>query len=159
MRTASLLLVAIVLLLPACATVDALLGSGPRPSAALHGVSIGQATLSAVGLDFEVEVTNPYDVPLPLVNLEYKVRSASASLLDGSADLQGTIPARQSKVLTLPAQVSLPDVILFVGGLHPGDKVPYSADVTLSVDTPVLGRLGIPLGKSGELQLPWIPGL
>jgi LEA14-like dessication related protein len=157
MRTAAILLV-MILLLPACATVDALLGSGPRPSAALKGVSIGQATLSAVGLDFEVEVTNPYDVPLPLVNLEYKVRSSSASLLDGAADLQGTIPARQSKVLTLPAQVSLPDIIMFVGNLRPGQTVPYSADVTLSVDTPVLGRLPIPLGKSGEMKIPWLPG-
>jgi hypothetical protein len=154
-----LLLAGLALALPACNTLDALMGSGPRPSAALRGVRFGDLSFTKVGLDFDVEVTNPYEVPLPLVNLDYGLRTGTSQVLKGAAPLQGTIPAGQSKVLTLPAEVSILDVIKFAEGLRPGASVPYSADATLSVDAPVIGRIPIPLTKQGELRIPSLPGL
>lgn len=145
--------------LPACSTVDALLGSGPRPSAALRGVSFGDLSFTGVGLDFDVEVTNPYEVPLPLVDLAYSLTSGRQRILKGAADLQGTIPALSSKVLTLPVEVSFADVLGFAEGARPGATIPYDAAAELSVDAPLLGRIPIPLGKKGELRLPLIPGL
>jgi LEA14-like dessication related protein len=147
------------LALAGCNTLDALMGSGPRPSASLRGVRFGELSFSRVGLDFDVEVTNPYEVPLPLVNLEYGLTTGRSQVLKGAAPLQGTIPAGQSKVLTLPAEVSILDVIRFVEGLRPGASVPYSADATLSVDAPVLGKIPIPLAKQGEIRIPSLPGL
>ena len=158
MRTLAASLV-LLLVVPACSSVDALLGSGPRPSASLRGVSFGDLSLTSVGLDFNVEVTNPYDVPLPLLNLAYSLASGQQRVLKGAADLQGTIPARKSKVLTLPVELSFADVLDFAQGVRPGAAIPYEADVELSVDAPILGRIPIPLGKRGEIRLPFIPGL
>ncbi|MCU0726477.1 MAG: LEA type 2 family protein, partial [Planctomycetes bacterium] len=143
----------------ACNTLDALMGSGPKPTASLKGVRFGDLSFSKVGLDFDVEVTNPYEVPLPLLNLDYGLTTGRSQVLKGAAPLQGTIPAGQSKLLTLPAEVSILEVIRFVEGLRPGASVPYSADATLSVDAPILGKIPIPLTKQGELRIPSLPGL
>ena len=42
-------------------------------------------------------------------------------------------------------------------GVRPGSEVPYRADLALSVDTPVLGVMSLPLKKEGQLVLPSIP--
>lgn len=157
MRLATLALA--LLVLASCSTVEGLLGSGPKPSASLKGVSFGDVSFPNVGLNFDVEVTNPYDIALPLVNLEYGLTAGSSKMLSGAADLQGTIPARQAKTLTLPVRVSILDVVNFAKGVRPGNPIPYSADGKLFVDAPVLGKIGIPIGKQGELRVPSVPGL
>lgn len=37
-----------------------------------------------------------------------------------------------------------------------GSKIPYKADVGLSVDTPALGMLRLPLKKEGEVVIPTV---
>jgi hypothetical protein len=148
-----------VLALTSCSTVDSLLGSGPKPSASLEGVRFGDVSFPNVGLEFDVSVTNPYDIALPLVNLEYGLTAGSSKVLSDAAPLQGTIPAHQAKTLTLPVSVSILDVVNFTKGVRPGNPIPYSADGKLYVDAPVLGKIGIPIGKSGELSVPSVPGL
>lgn len=39
-----------------------------------------------------------------------------------------------------------------------GSKIPYSAELGLSVDTPALGLIRLPLKKEGELVLPTVSG-
>ncbi len=41
--------------------------------------------------------------------------------------------------------------------IQPGSKIPYKADVGLSVDTQALGQIRLPLNKTGELTTPTIP--
>lgn len=41
--------------------------------------------------------------------------------------------------------------------IRPGSKIPYKADVGLSVDTQALGQIRLPLNKTGELTTPTIP--
>ncbi len=159
-RTLTLaLLAAASVMLTGCATMQSMLEQAPKPTASLKGVHFDKVSFTSVGLSFDVDVNNPYDVPLPLTNLDYNLSSGASKLLKGSAGLQGTIPAKASKSVTLPVSVSILDVVNFARGTRAGTTIPYVADVKLGVTAPGLGAMAIPIGKSGEIAIPAVPGL
>lgn len=128
-----------------------------KPTASLKAVSFENITLKSATLLFDVEVQNPYPVALPLLNMDYALATGANKLLSGKADLQTTIPANDKKVVSLPATISYFDVAKAFMGIRPGSKIPYRADVGLSVDTQSLGQIRLPLNKTGELSAPAIP--
>ena len=48
------------------------------------------------------------------------------------------------------------DMLKALKGIRPGSKIPYKADLGLSVDAPVLGLIRLPLEKEGEIILPTV---
>jgi len=81
----------------------------------------------------------------------------NSKLFSGKADIEGTIPAGAKKSISLPVQINYLDVIKAFKGVGPGSKIPYKADVGLSVDAPALGVIRLPLNKTGEINVPAIP--
>ncbi len=128
-----------------------------KPTASLKGVSFENITLQSATLLFDVEIQNPYPAALPLLNMDYSLATGGNKLLSGRADLQRTIPANDKKVVSLPATISYLDLAKAFMGIRPGSKIPYNADVGLSVDTKALGQIRLPMNKSGELSAPAIP--
>jgi len=128
-----------------------------EPDARVTGVALRGFSLEDVTLAFDVEVTNPYSVPLPLVDLDYALSSGGAPFVSGQAALSGTVPAMSSRKVSLPATITYSRLLNALSGVRPGAVVPYAADLGLSVDAPVLGRLRIPLRKEGELPVPAVP--
>jgi LEA14-like dessication related protein len=140
-----------------CETLSEIVSSMDKPTADVVGASLRDLTLEGAGLDFDVEVRNPYAAALPLVNLEYGIASSGTPLVSGAAPLSGTIPAGGSRVVTLPAHVTFADALAALGGVRPGAVVPYEADLTLSIDAPGVGPIGLPLSHAGELPIPAVP--
>lgn len=130
-----------------------------KPTAALTGLKFDDITRQSALLLFDLEVENPYSVALPLTNLDYHLASSDQSLLTGAAELQSTIPAKSTKTVTLPAKIKYLDLVKAFQNVRPGAVVPYQADLGLSVDTPVLGAVRLPIRKNGELTVPEIPNL
>ena len=128
-----------------------------KPRANLAGIKIENVSLESASLLFDVEVENPYAVALPLVNIDYDMTGNSSKLFSGKADIEGTIPAGAKKSISLPVNISYLDVIKAFKGVGPGSKIPYKADVGLSVDAPALGVIRLPLNKTGEINVPAIP--
>jgi LEA14-like dessication related protein len=128
-----------------------------KPKATLQGFQIEDVGLDSATLLFDVKLDNPYPVALPLLNMDYAVDSGANKLFSGEADIQTTIPAKESKTISLPARVSYLDLVRAFKDIRPGTKIPYNADVGLSVDTPALGQLRLPLSKTGELDVPSVP--
>lgn len=114
-------------------------------------------TLDKVDLVFDVEVANPYSVNLPLLDLGYAIGSGGQQLMNGTIKPSGAIPAKGSKVLQVPAGIRFASLMTVLRGVRPGSVVPYTADFTLGVDAPVIGRMTLPLSKSGELPVPAAP--
>ena len=140
-----------------CSNLGSLLGSN-KPSARIVGAKLADLSLTSATLNFDVELSNPYAVPLPLTNVEYSLASGGTAFLSGNAQLQGTVPAKGSKVVTVPAKLDFARVLGAVKGISPGAVVPYEAKVTLSVDAPApVGTLSLPLDKKGEFPIPTIP--
>lgn len=128
-----------------------------KPKASLEGFKLQDVGLEAATLLFDVKIENPYPVALPLLNMDYTVFSGQNKLFSGDADIQSVIPAKQSKTISLPAKVSYLDLVRAFKDVKAGSKIPYKADLGLSVDTPALGELTLPLNKSGELVVPSVP--
>ena len=125
-----------------------------KPTARIAGLSFEDVKLDSATLLFDIEVDNPYPVALPLTNLDYGLSSGVEPLLTGSAGLQTTVPAKSKKIVSLPASINYLDMLKALKGIRPGSKIPYKADLGLSVDTPALGLLRLPLKKEGQIVLP-----
>lgn len=146
-------------LLPGCALLQSLLGSTQQPSAKVTDVRISELSLSELTLVFDVAITNPYTVPLPLVNIDYAVASQGKPFLQGQAALQGDVPAGQTKTVSLPAKVVFVELLKLLQSVRPGAIIPYHGTLGLSVNAPVLGALRLPLEKDGTLPVPAPPSV
>ena len=145
------------LVLAACTSVDKAIESAPKPTARLLGAGIRDLRLQSVDLVFDVEVSNPYAVSLPLVNLNYAVASGKQQLLAGSIKPSGSVPAGGSSVIQLPARLDLPAVLKTLPSVKPGALVPYTAQLSIIVEPPLLGPMNLPLERSGEIPIPAVP--
>ncbi|NQU76900.1 MAG: LEA type 2 family protein [Planctomycetes bacterium] len=128
-----------------------------KPSAKIAGVSIKDIGMDSATLLFDVEVKNPYSLPLPLVAMDYGLASTGQQFLTGRSDLQGTVPANGTKTLPLSAKVSYLELLKAVKDVRPGAVMPYAAQLGLSVNAPGIGPLRLPLNKQGELPIPAKP--
>jgi LEA14-like dessication related protein len=150
---------AIVAVLPAggCKTMESILADAEKPGARVVAARLAALDMNAASLEFDVEVTNPYDVSIPLVDLAFGLSSGGRQFLSGEAEAQGTIPARGSRVIAVPARVPFADLMSVVSSVRPGQVVPYEVDATVGVDAPALGRVEVPVRRSGELPVPAPP--
>lgn len=130
---------------------------GQQPTAAIEEVRFADFDLRSVTLDFRVEVTNPYTFALPLVGLDYALSTNAQPFLDGTSELDESIPAGGVKIVTLPVRVDLAGLVGTVEGLRPGQVIPYDAQLGLNVDVPGTGPMALPLSRSGELPIPAAP--
>lgn len=140
-----------------CKSLDDALTAAPRPTARIIGAELRHVSLQNADLLFTVEVSNPYAMGLPLLDLSYTIGSNGSKLLEGSVKPTGTVPARGISVLQLPARLMFASVLETLQSVRPGSVVPYRADIALGVDAPVIGRLSLPLSRSGELPVPAVP--
>jgi len=127
-----------------------------KPTARLTGLKIEDVKLDSATLLFDVEIDNHYPVALPLSNFDYSLSSGAEKFLSGSAKSQAAVPAKSSTTVSLPATINYIEMLKALKGVRPGSKIPYGAELGLSVDTPALGVIRLPLRKEGELVLPSI---
>lgn len=152
----SVLLVLSVSVFSGCSTLDALVGA-KKPDIALNGVQFGDVNFQTATLLFNVDVDNPYGIDLPLLNMDYALKSQTSPLFNGKADIQTVIPAGQKKTVALPITISYRDVVNAFKELkdvRPGALIPYDATASISTDVPVLGVIQIPVRQTGQLKVP-----
>lgn len=125
-----------------------------RPDAKITRVGVGGVTTRATQLVFDIDVTNPYQAALPLSNVDYALSTEGTEFLAGQAELQGTIPAGETKTLQLPLDVPYVELYQAVRSAMGKSEIPYLAELGLSVDAPVLGVVRVPARTQGTLALP-----
>lgn len=155
-RVAVSCFVLLVLGMAGCGAVQSILDL-EKPTARIAGVGIADINLESATLTFEVEVSNPYPVPLPLVNVDYGLASGGTRFLAGQAQLQGAVPARGKKTVSVPATIVYTQLLAALKGVRPGSVLPYKADLGFSVDSKIAGPLRLPLHMEGELPIPTVP--
>jgi LEA14-like dessication related protein len=153
------LLLAFLLALPGCATLASLLGEQPKPQVTVTGVRIADLSLTDLTVVFDLTITNPYAVPLPLVNLDYALASGAQPFLQGQAPMQGTVPVSGSKTVSVPTKVVFLELLKVLQSVRPGAVLPYRATLGLSVNAPVIGTLRLPLEQDGQLPVPTAPNV
>jgi len=129
-------------------------GMFQRPDAKITGVQLQDVQPTHATMRFDVEVENPYAVPLPMSNVDYALSSEGQQFLAGRADVQGSVPAGGRKTLGVPVRINFVELVRAVSGARPGQTIPYAAELGLSVDVPALGPLRVPMTRQGELTIP-----
>jgi LEA14-like dessication related protein len=127
-----------------------------QPTAEVTGMSVQNVDANGFTMNFGVDVKNPNSVALPLTSADYKVSLSGTNVLDGKANLQGSLPANGTKSITLPVTMTYENLLAAEKGIvASGGNVPYTLDAGLSFDTgtPLIGTLRVPLQYSGTLPL------
>ena len=144
-------------LLAGCESTKRLLAGMDKPGIQITGVRPDNLSATGVLLNFDAEVTNPYDLPLPLTDIAYTLASGGPAFIDGTAKIGGVIPAKGKKTVTLPVGLRFAPLMERVAAAKPGALVPYEALLTFKVDAPGVGPLELPVKKTGELPIPAMP--
>ena len=152
------LLICVPVAVNGCQTVKQAL-SLKKPRASLQSVGFGNVNTDSAELVFDVEIQNPYSSPLPLTNMEYGMKTSDRKLFSGAAEIARTIPANESRTVSLPVNIRYADLIGALKEFRPGSQIPYKADLSLSLDAPVVGKFALPLSKTGKLAIPDIQAL
>src|SRR5678815_993261 len=127
-----------------------------RPSASVTGMNLGDANERGFTMNFDVDLSNPNSVALPLAAADYKLGLGGVSVLDGKAKPAGSIPANGRRSVTLPVSVTYENLLSAEQAIRAsGGDIPYDLDGGLSFDTgnPFGGALRVPLRHSGTLLL------
>lgn len=141
-----------------CSSLQNMLDSAPKPGADIIGVHFKGLDLQHVNLVFDIDVSNPYGVSLPLTNIDYSLATGGKSFLSGkSDDMQGSVPANGNKVIQLPISINFVETLATLSGFKAGSVIPYTANLNLSVDAPGIGPISLPLKKEDELPIPTAP--
>lgn len=140
--------------LSGCAAVKQMAG---YPSARVHGVEMRDVGLTSLTLQFDVEVTNPYSVALPVIGLEYVLTSRGSQFLEGEIGADVSIPAGGAEVLPMPLKIPFLELYKVIGDVKEKGTLPYEADLALKVEAPLVGLVRLPMAREGELALPSLP--
>lgn len=114
-----------------------------------QGVRIEMAGLGGLRGEFDAEIYNPNPVGLPLRRVEYRLRIGGAQAVQGSLDLNETIPAQGSVPVTIAFAVNVVDALRVTQRLATGERA-YTITGTLVFATR-LGDLSVAFEHQGEL--------
>nr|CAD1837239.1 unnamed protein product [Ananas comosus var. bracteatus] len=136
--------------------IEGAIGFG-KPTADVTGVHIPHINLEKAEIVVDVLITNPNPVPIPLVDIDYLIESDGRKLVSGLIPDAGTIHAHGSETVKIPVVLIYDDIKSTYKDIEPGSIIPYKISVALIVDVPILGRLTLPLEKTGEIPVPYKP--
>ncbi|KAI5084481.1 hypothetical protein GOP47_0000650 [Adiantum capillus-veneris] len=69
----------------------------------------------------------------------------------------GTIHSHGSETIKIPVSLIYKDIKDTYDDIQPGEVIPYKVRVELIIDVPVIGRLTLPIEKTGEIPIPYKP--
>lgn len=152
-----LLIGALLTVLVGCENVEERM-SLRKPTAQMMGMRFQDADAYGATVVFDVQIENHYPEELPLMRFNYTVSSQGKRFMAGAQEVAVRIPVGTSQRVSLPARIDYPNMLRLLGGVRPGATIPYEAEVSLTINTPRLGWLTLPLGRSGEVTLPAASG-
>lgn len=129
----------------------------PTPTARVAGVRMGSLDFQRATLVFDVEISNPLAVAVPLLDLDLALSSNAQGFAAAALPLSGTVPAGGRRTVECPVSVDLLQTVQALSGVRPGALVDYRAEMGLSLDVPGLGRQRLPLEQEGQLPIPALP--
>jgi LEA14-like dessication related protein/protein-L-isoaspartate O-methyltransferase len=127
-----------------------------EPAARLEAMRFGSVELDYATLLFDVEIDNPYPFSLPVRRLSFALVSEGRTFLTATALNDVIMPPGTKKVLTLSDQVIYTRLLQALES-KPGEKIPYEADVTLSLGVPRSNWINLQAEKQGDIVLPQRP--
>ncbi|RZB67314.1 Late embryogenesis abundant protein Lea14-A isoform A [Glycine soja] len=138
--------------------IEEAIGFG-KPTADVTAIHIPSINLHKADLVVDVLIKNPNPVPIPLIDIDYLVDSDERKLVSGLIPDAGTIGAHGEQTVKIPVTLIYDDIKQTYADIKPGSIIPYRVKVSLIFDVPILGRLTLPLEKTGEIPIPYKPDI
>jgi LEA14-like dessication related protein len=124
-----------------------------RPSARVVGAELTELSFDRAELTFDVEVDNPNPVGVQLAGIDYELLFEEASFLRGRTAEGISIAAGARSVVRIPVGVGYTELIDSVRSLADRRETDYRLIAGVSVDVPVLGRVRLPLERTGTIPV------
>lgn len=144
---------------PGCSAARGMLDSLDKPTARIVDAHLMDLHAQGATIDFDVQIQNPYSVPLPVGALDVALSSGGTAFLSAAGEPGATIPARRSGRVRIPANLNFMEMLTVLESVRPGSIVPYRADVSLGLDIPGGERLTLPLSHEGQVPIPVPPAI
>jgi LEA14-like dessication related protein len=159
MKRALSLSLALALVLPGCAALQALLaGAFRQPSFTFKSVSLGEISLTGVTLNLTYTLANPNPVGLSLAEVDYALFVEGHQVVAGKPPKGLTIPAQGQVDLLFPASVKFAELAPVLQTFLEKDYAQYRAEGHLGVQTPV-GVISFPLAHQDQFEVPKFPAV
>lgn len=114
-------------LLSACASMQNLLkGSVKQPTVSYKSIALGKVSQQQIELKPTLSINNPNGFSVPIDSLDYAMNINGKNMVNGKTDKVGTLPAGQSKDVTVGIALSKQTLKAFQDILFKEDKINYS---------------------------------
>ena len=156
---AALCLIMVTVFLSSCAVVSELAGGANirRPQVNFSGAKITGLSFDTVDLLFDLKIRNPNSVGLTMAGFNYDFLINNGSFLKGNHDKGLKIAAAGESTVQLPLSLRYVDLYQTFQSLKNQDLSTYQINFGFAFDVPVLGRVNIPVSKSGDFPLLKLP--
>ncbi|OIS99438.1 PREDICTED: desiccation protectant protein Lea14 homolog [Nicotiana attenuata] len=130
-----------------------------KPEATIEDVDVKKISFDSISYHAKVSVTNPYKVPIPIMEIAYVVKSAGRIVATGTIPDPGSLKAKSTTLVDVPAKVPHSAIVSLVMDIAADWDIDYTLELGLIIDLPVIGNFTIPLSYSGEYKLPTLSDL
>jgi len=150
------LLLLFILLLTGCAEL-AKHAETVKPTAQLTDTRLVNINFEQADLVFDLAVENQNPIAVNLAGLNYDFKIEDQSLVSGVTAQGVEIKPVSTSTVQLPVTLKFDDLKKLPGELWQQDRFAYQLDTKFVVDVPLLGKIAIPVSKTGELPVPKLP--
>ncbi|RZC93381.1 hypothetical protein C5167_021670 [Papaver somniferum] len=126
------------------------------PEATLTDVDVKSVGFTSVTLLAKISVNNPYITPLPMVEVDYTLKSHANVILTGKVPDPGNLKASGITLLEVDVKVPYSILLSVAKDVSTDWDLDYELLLGLIIDLPLIGNITIPLSQKGEFKLPSI---
>ncbi|XP_055807018.1 desiccation protectant protein Lea14 homolog [Solanum dulcamara] len=130
-----------------------------KPEATVMNVDVKKMSFDSISYHAKVSVTNPYQVPIPIMEIAYVVKCYGSIVATGTIPDPGSLKAKSTTLVDVPAKVPHSAILSLVKDIAADWDIDYTLELGFIIDLPVFGNFTIPLTYSGEYKLPTLSDL
>ncbi|MFC1713073.1 LEA type 2 family protein [Candidatus Poribacteria bacterium] len=147
------------MLLSSCAMISDIAGEAKikYPQVDFGGAKITGLSFDTADLLFDLKIRNPNSVGLTMAGFDYDFLINGNPFLNGNQSKGLKIAAGGESTVQLPLSLRYVDLYQTFQSLKDQDSSTYQMDFGFAFDLPVLGRVNIPVSKSGDIPLLKLP--
>ncbi len=128
-----------------------------KPEIAVQDVRFNEVTFESIGMMVNLAVKNPNLFGVRVAGYDYNLKVAGNPFLKGEQPMTTSVPAGGSAAVNVPVTVNLVDIYKTFSSLAGADDAPYRIDAGVICELPVIGKIRIPVSKTGTFPLLKIP--
>ncbi len=141
-----------------CATIKEF-ASMQKPTARISDFKVTNFSLQDIELTFDMEVDNPNPVTVALSQYDYDLQLNSQSLVKGSQPTNSSVEASAKSVVQIPVSFGFKDLYNLASSLKDKDETDFNFAANAEIDVPILGKITIPVNKTGTLPVVKFPSI